>query len=277
MVNTSVSHNILEASRKIKSEIDQKIKMLKMIRAVQVQMKAICPVHTAFKNLDTNNYGYLTEREFHANFSNIFKFVMKTQELRALFREIDADNSGLIKFKELEKFYNTNYIQKLAQVERERRQRNTQNEIFDHLIKVLMQRGLTLQDCFDQIDEDKNGYIEVDEFHNMLERMGFTISQEQVYELLCRMDDNFDGKISYGELRDYIDSLGFDMKSLEERGDDPYRAIEEDTPTDEQEFMWRDKAIELLIRSVTAKLGKQEIRDYFSLYDDDHDMHLTPP
>lgn len=77
-------------------------------------MKAICPVHTAFKNLDTNNYGYLTEREFHANFSNIFKFVMKTQELRALFREIDADNSGLIKFKELEKFYNTNYIQKLA-------------------------------------------------------------------------------------------------------------------------------------------------------------------
>lgn len=91
------------------------------------------------------------------------------------------------------------------------------------------------------------------------------------------MDDNFDGKISYGELRDYIDSLGFDMKSLEERGDDPYRAIEQDSPADEQEFMWRDKAIELLIRSVTAKLGKQEIREYFSLYDNDHDMHLTPP
>lgn len=120
-----------------------------MIRAVQVQMKKICPVHEAFKHLDTNNYGYLTEREFHSNFSNIFKFVLKTQELRALFREIDQDRSGLIKFNELEKFYSTNYVQKLAQVERERRQRNTQNEIFDHLIKVLMQRGLTLQDCFD--------------------------------------------------------------------------------------------------------------------------------
>ena len=56
--------------------------------------------------------------------------------------------------------------------------KNTQNEIFDHLIKVLLQRGLTLQDCFDQIDEDKNGYIEVDEFHDMLERMGFTITRQ---------------------------------------------------------------------------------------------------
>lgn len=54
---------------------------------------------------------------------------------------------------------------------------NTQNEIFDHLMKVLLQRGLTLMDCFDQIDDDKNGYIEVDEFHDMLERMGFTITQ----------------------------------------------------------------------------------------------------
>lgn len=66
-------------------------------------------------------------------------------------------------------------------MDQERDMKNTQNEIFDHLIKVLMQRGLTLEDCFEQIDEDKNGYIEVDEFHDMLERMGFTITQDQVY------------------------------------------------------------------------------------------------
>lgn len=75
--------------------------------------------------------------------------------------------------------------------------KNTQNEIFDHLIKVLLQKGLTLQDCFDQIDDDKNGYIEVDEFHGMLERMGFTITEEQVYQIMVSLDDNFDGKLSY--------------------------------------------------------------------------------
>ena len=83
----------------------------------------------------------------------------------------------------------------------------------------------------------------------MLERMGFTISQQQVYELLCRMDDNFDGKISYNELKNYIDSLGFDIKSLEERseGRRPKGFVEQEKV---DEFVWRDKAIELMIRSV---------------------------
>lgn len=93
------------------------------------------------------------------------------------------------------------------------------NEIFDHLIKILKQKGLTLLDCFEQIDDDKNGYIEVDEFHDMLERMGFTITQGQVYELMVRMDDNFDGKISYNELKNYIESLGFNMNEFEARAD----------------------------------------------------------
>ena len=35
----------------------------------------------------------------------------------------------------------------------------------------------------------------------MLERMGFTISQNQVYKLLCDLDENFDGKLAYSELR----------------------------------------------------------------------------
>jgi|TARA_B110000503_G_C6892875_1_gene307485 Ca2+-binding EF-hand superfamily protein len=45
-------------------------------------------------------------------------------------------------------------------------------------MKVLKQRGLTLLQVFEQIDDDKNNYIEVDEFHDMLERMGFTITQD---------------------------------------------------------------------------------------------------
>jgi len=63
-------------------------------------------------------------------------------------------------------------------VRKERQDRFAQNEIFDHLIKVLKQRGLTLHQVFEEIDDDRNNYIEVDEFHDMLERMGFTIQQE---------------------------------------------------------------------------------------------------
>ena len=43
------------------------------------------------------------------------------------------------------------------------------------------------------------------------------------------------------------------------------------------EHVWRDKALELVIRAVRAKLEKNEsIFEYFKKYDDDHDVHLTP-
>ena len=52
-----------------------------------------------------------------------------------------------------------------------------QYEIFDHLIKILKQKSLTLSEVFEQIDMNQNGYIECDEFQNLLERIGFTISE----------------------------------------------------------------------------------------------------
>lgn len=94
----------------------------------------------------------------------------------------------------------------------------TQYDIFDHLLKVLKQKGLTLEEMFDQIDVDKNQFIEVDEFHQTLECMGFMITEEQVFELMRQMDENFDGRISYNELKTHILRLGFTLdKTLESR------------------------------------------------------------
>jgi Ca2+-binding EF-hand superfamily protein len=57
----------------------------------------------------------------------------------------------------------------------------TTYEIFEHLLKVLKRRNITLEEMFDQIDIDKNQFIEVDEFHETLECMGFVITEEQVF------------------------------------------------------------------------------------------------
>ena len=62
---------------------------------------------------------------------------------------------------------------------------------------------------FHQIDTNQNGFIECDEFQNLLERLGFTISESQVYEIMRQMDENFDGRISYKELKMHIQKLGF--------------------------------------------------------------------
>lgn len=50
----------------------------------------------------------------------------------------------------------------------------------------------------------------------MLQSMGFTISGEQVFNLVRLIDENFDGKISYQEMRDHLqNTLNYDVEELE--------------------------------------------------------------
>jgi hypothetical protein len=115
---------------------------------------------------------------------------------------------------------------------------------------------------FDQIDNDKNMFIELDEFHELLEVMGFTITKEQTLELMQRMDDNFDGRISYSELKAHIESLGFDVAELESGADGggsrdaPHARAK---PDGDKEFQWRDKALEIIVRALNKKLKQRPV------------------
>ena len=89
---------------------------------------------------------------------------------------------------------------------------------------------------------------------------------------MVSLDENFDGKLAYSELRAHIDKLGFNVTELENCEKlKPFNAEET------EEFKWRDKGLELIVRAVRSKIGKSEsIFNYFKQYDDDHDIHLTP-
>lgn len=162
------------------------------------------------------------------------------------------------------------YEKRVQELQTEKERMVTQYDIFDHLLKVLRQKGLTLEEMFDQIDLDKNQFIEVDEFHQTLECMGFLITEEQVFELMRQMDENFDGRISYSELRAHILRLGFQLdKTLESRGRGGPRA-------QATTFMWRDKGLELIIQALHRKLAGRTYEEYLTGFDHDHDGHLTP-
>lgn len=74
--------------------------------------------------------------------------------------------------------------------------------------------------------------------------MGFTITITQVNDLMSRLDENFDGRVSYIELRRHIEKLGFDISGLENDEGNQRPDYEH------EEFMWRDKAVELIIRTL---------------------------
>jgi len=79
------------------------------------------------------------------------------------------------------------------------------------------------------------------------------------------MDENFDEKISYQELAQHIKTLGFELQ-----GDDAKAT------TKVLQFVWRDKALETVIKAVNQHLDKKPFEEYFKKFDGDHDSYLTP-
>jgi hypothetical protein len=55
---------------------------------------------------------------------------------------------------ELEGFFNKNYEVTLQNIEHEREKINIQYEIFDHMMRVLNQKSLSLAEVFHQIDSN---------------------------------------------------------------------------------------------------------------------------
>jgi len=143
------SHNIREASKKIKSELELEVKKIQMFRSIQKRVRETKTIQDAFNRLDSQRIGYLTLVDFQTNFYELFGLTMEENDVRLLFQEIDSDENGIIKYTEFEQFYNEDYIARTIALEKDKENKNTQNEIFDHLIKVLLQRNLTLQDVFE--------------------------------------------------------------------------------------------------------------------------------
>lgn len=225
---------------RIATGLQQRLKRLRMLLAIQERIRSTLPVSEAFTRLDSG-VGFLTLRDFQTGLPHHFDLTLKQQEVCSLFLEVDTDGNGVVKYAEWDGFYRLDYEKRVAELETEKERMVTQYDIFDHLLKVLKQKGLTLEEMFDQIDLDKNQFIEVDEFHQTLECMGFLITEEQVFELMRQMDENFDGRISYNELRAHILRLGFQLdKTLESRNQ---QGPQKQTTA----FMWRDKGLELII------------------------------
>ncbi len=70
-----------------------------------------------------------------------------------------------------------------------------------------------------------------------------------------QMDENFDGRISYAEMREHFEKLGFSLQELEggaignKSNDQSQSHIVKST-----EYKWRDKALELIIKTIKAKI-----------------------
>jgi Ca2+-binding EF-hand superfamily protein len=92
--------------------------------------------------------GFLTVQDMQSQMPGLFGVSLKREDFLRLFKEIDSDKDGLVKYKELEEFFKKDYNVTLKNIEEEKHKINTQFEIFDHLMKVLNQKSLSLAEVF---------------------------------------------------------------------------------------------------------------------------------
>lgn len=64
--------------------------------------------------------GFLTLKDFQNSLPTLFDITLKRDEVLKLFKEIDKDKDGLVKYKEFEEFFNQDYDVRLKEIEKER-------------------------------------------------------------------------------------------------------------------------------------------------------------
>ena len=75
------------------------------------------------------------------------------------------------------------------------------------------------------------------------------------------MDENFDGRISYRELRDHIRGLGFTIDN--DVNPSAGALVSAGARKPFEAFIWRDKGIEVAIRVLHKHLNKKTFEEFF--------------
>lgn len=101
---------------RIATGLQQKLKGLKMLKAIQERVTSTKTVSEAFGCLDTG-VGFLTLQDFHAGLSQHFDLTLKQAEIAALFREVDRDEDGIVKYEEFDYFYREDYKKRVKALE----------------------------------------------------------------------------------------------------------------------------------------------------------------
>ena len=130
-----------------------------------------------FKAMDLNDDGMLSMDEIKAGYEKHFGTNVDDEEIRRMFKEIDADDSGAIDYSEF---------------------------LMATMTETQLLSKEKLQAAFKMFDKDGSGTISREEIKEALGQM----DERLVEEIIKEVDENDDGEISYEEFERMMNKMG---------------------------------------------------------------------
>jgi len=90
----------------------------------------------------------------------------------------------------------------------------TVDEIIKGITDALWDKSFSRTQTFRDIDKDKTGKIDIDEFAKMCEMLGWKLNKQQKQDVFKKFDDDGSGEVSLNEFFITLEQLKFDRANL---------------------------------------------------------------
>ncbi|CAD8200618.1 unnamed protein product [Paramecium pentaurelia] len=208
-------------------------------------------------------------------FQNMLRKIMNQDNdeiSKQLFVKFDQSKDGLISAQEFEYLFSEYDFAPINTIA---------VQITHELQAIIKMYKISLKQLFQQLDQDKNGYLDQKEFEFLIKKIAPKLSQKNILEIFKNYDQDNDGKISLKELQFVLQSKNYQkLKIILNRIRETLMKKSVSTHTlftqidKEQKGYLNFKDFEYLIGKLD-KLNRSDIQDLFNLFDEDENGKIS--
>ncbi|CAD8121582.1 unnamed protein product [Paramecium sonneborni] len=208
-------------------------------------------------------------------FQNMLRKIMNqnNEEIgKKLFQKFDYSKDGLISAQEFEYLFSEYDFAPLNTIA---------VQIIYELQAIIKMYSISLKQLFEQLDQDKNGFLDQKEFEFLIKKIAPKLSQENIQEIFENFDQDKDGKISLKELQFVLQSKNYQkLKLILNRIRETLMKKSVSVSTlfsqvdKQQKGFINFKDFEYLM-SKLDQLNRSDIWDLFNLFDEDENGKIS--
>ncbi|CAK61716.1 unnamed protein product (macronuclear) [Paramecium tetraurelia] len=269
-----LKHPMLQAQGKLKRQATQeRLNFTVLEREYLYNIQLICAQHN-FQAKDLMKQcgkTHINQEEFQ----NMLRKIMNQDNdeiSKQLFGKFDQSKDGLISAQEFEYLfseYDFAPIDTLAV------------QITHELQAIIKIYQISLKQLFEQLDQDKNGFLDQKEFEFLIKKIAPKLSQKNIFEIFKNYDQDNDGKISLKELKFVLQSKNYQklkiiLNKIREtlmKKSVSTNVLFTSIDADQKGYL-NFKDFEYFIGKID-KVSRSDVQDLFNLFDEDENGKIS--